>query len=258
MYYQSHSIILKSRDLRESDQLLTIFTQKEGKITAVAKGVKKSRSSLRGCVQPFCHSQLFYNRGREMDLITQGKIIDFYGNSREDLTRTLYSMYIMELLDKSLLERVPLPHLYTDLVSVLGLVNEQGLNPILIRYFESRLLVNLGYKPVVNQCVQCGSKDTKDTKDTKDFKFSLAEGGLLCPTCLQPGDYVIGLRGESVGLIKLLCEGSIQTVLKVKVSPAAMQQLELFLERYLEYHLERRFKIKNTIRWLKQTVLVSN
>jgi DNA repair protein RecO (recombination protein O) len=252
MYYQSRSVILKSRDLRESDQLLTIFTEKEGKITAVAKGVKKSRSSLRGCVQPFCHSQLFYNRGRDMDLITQGKIIDFFGNSREDLTRTLYSMYIMELLDKSLLERAPLPHLYTELLSVLGLVNEQGLNPILIRYFESRLLVNLGYKPVVNQCVLCGGKESKD------FNFSLAEGGLLCAACLRPGDNVIGLRGESVGLIRLLCEGSLQTVLKVKASPAAMQQLELFLERYLEYHLERRFKVKNTIRWLKQTVLVSN
>ena len=252
MYYQSRSVILKSRDLRESDQLLTIFTEKEGKITAVARGVKKPRSSLRGCVQPFCHSQLFYNRGRDLELITQGKIIDFFGNSREDITRTLHSMYIMELLDKSLLEKVPLPHLYNALIAVLGLVNEQGLNPILIRYFESRLLVNLGYKPVVSQCVRCGGKAGKD------LNFSLAEGGLLCAACLNSGDYGIGLGGESVALIRLLCEGSLPTVLKVKASPVAMQQLESFLERYLEYHLERRFKVKNTIRWLKQSVLVSN
>lgn len=252
MYYQSRSVILKSRDLRESDQLLTIFTEKEGKITAVAKGVKKPRSSLRGCVQPFCHSHLFFNRGREMELITQGKIIDFFGNSREDITRTLYSMYIMELLDKSLLEKVPLPPLYTALISVLELINEQGLNPILIRFFESRLLVNLGYKPVVNQCVLCGGKYGSD------YNFSLAEGGLLCAACQRPEDEVIGLQGESVALIRLLCEGSFQTVLKVKASPAAQQQLELFLERYLEYHLERRFKVKNTIRWLKRTIRVSN
>jgi DNA repair protein RecO (recombination protein O) len=252
MYYQSRSVILKSRDLRESDQLLTIFTEKEGKITAVAKGVKKNRSSLRGCVQPFCHSHLFFNRGREMELITQGKIIDFFGNSREDITRTLYSMYIMELLDKSLLEKVALPPLYMALISVLELVNEQGLNPILIRYFESRLLVNLGYKPVVDQCVLCGGKYGRD------YNFSLAEGGLLCATCLRPEDDVIRLEGESIALIRLLCEGSFQMVLKVKASPAAQRQLELFLERYLEYHLERRFKVKNTIRWLKRTILVSN
>jgi DNA repair protein RecO (recombination protein O) len=252
MYYQSRSVILKTRDLRESDQLLTVFSEKEGKITAVAKGVKKPRSSLRGCVQPFCHSLLFYNRGRELELITQGKIIDFFGNSREDLTRTLYSMYMMELLDKSLLERVPLPNLYTALIQVLALTNEQGLNMMLVRYFESRLLVNLGYKPVVNQCVRCGGKDFKE------FDFSLSEGGLLCADCLHPEDKVVRLRGESVALIKLLSEGPLQTILRVKASPLAMQQLELFLERYLEYHLERRFKVKNTIRWLKQIMPVSN
>jgi len=252
MYYKSRSIILKNRDLRESDQLLTIFSEKEGKITAVAKGVKKAKSSLRGCVQPFCHSLLFYNRGREMDLITQGKIIDFFGNSREDINRTLYSMYIMELLDKSLLERAPLPNLYSALVPVLELINEHGLNLLLVRYFESKLLVNLGYKPVVNQCAICGSKELKD------YRFSLVEGGLLCDSCGGHNSSLITLRGESVALIKLLCEGSLQTIQRVKASPIAMQQLEFFLERYLEYHLERRFKVKNTIRWLKQAVLVSN
>jgi len=252
MYYKSRSIILKKRDLRETDGLLTIFSEKEGKITAVAKGIKKTRSSLRGCVQPFCHSMLFYSHGREMDLITQGKIIDFFGNSREDINRTLYSMYLMELLDKSMMERVPLPNLYETLVRVLELINEQGLNLMLVRYFESRLLVNLGYKPVVNQCVLCGGKEFKD------FNFSLSEGGFLCNSCVKTGDSFISLRGESVALIKLLSEGSLQAVQRVKASPPAMQQLELFLERYLEYHLERRFKLKNTIRWLKQAVLVSD
>ncbi len=249
MYYQSRSIILRSRDLRESDQLLTIFSEKEGKITAVAKGVKKAKSSLRGCVQPFCHSLLYFNRGREMDLITQGKIIDFFGNSREDINRTLYSMYIMELIDKSLLERAPLPGLYTTVLEVLELINEQGLNLMLVRYFESMLLVNLGYQPVLDQCVLCGSREFSG------FHFSLAEGGLLCTACTRSGDAVIVLGGESIALIKLLCGGKLQTIQRVKGSPRAMQQVEFFLERYLEYHLERRFKVKNTIRWLKQAVL---
>jgi len=252
MYYRSRSIIVKNRDLRESDGLLTIFSEKEGKITAVAKGIKKTRSSLRGCVQPFCHSLLFYSRGKEMDLITQGKIIDFFGNSREDINRTLYSVYLMELLDKSLMERVPLPNLYNSVVRILELINEQGLNLMLVRCFESRLLVSLGYKPVVNQCVLCGSQQFHE------FNFSLVEGGLVCSSCLKPGELLINLRGESVALIKLLCEGSLQAVQRVKASPIAMQQIEMFLERYLEYHLERRFKLKNTIRWLKLAVPVSD
>ncbi|MDD4803486.1 MAG: DNA repair protein RecO [Syntrophomonas sp.] len=252
MYFQSRSVILRNRDFRESDQLLTVFSEKEGKLTAIAKGVKKAKSSLRGCVQPFCHSLLFFNRGREMDLITQGKIIDFFGNSREDINRTLYSMYIMELLDKSLLERAPLPELYDKLVRVIELINEQGLNIMLVRYFESQLLVNLGYKPIMDQCVFCGSRDLNG------FRFSLSEGGLVCNSCSTAVNSVLQMGGESIAIIKLLCEGKLQTIQRVKASPQSMQQVEFFLERYLEYHLERRFKVKKTIRWLKQAMLVSN
>jgi len=250
MYYRSRSIILRARDLRESDQLITVFSEKEGKLTAVAKGVKKPKSSLRGCVQPFCHSLLFFSQGRELDLITQGRVIDFYGNSREDLHRTLHIMYMMEILDKSLMDRSPLSQLYLTMVNVLEIINQEGFNPILIRYFESQLLVNLGYKPVLDRCVRCGSKVFNR------LMFSLADGGLVCDTCPASGNHMI-LRGDCLALLRLLSGGNLQAVRRVKAAPEAMRQLESFLEFYLEYHVERKFRIKNTIRWLKQAVPVS-
>lgn len=252
MYYKSRGVILKIRDLRDTDQLVTIFSEQAGKITAVAKGVKKNRSSLRACVQPFCHSWLFFSQGRELDLITQGKIIDFYGNTREDLERMLNTVYLMELLDKSLMEKVPLPGLYADLTQILDLINREGFNSLLIRYFESRLLVYLGYKPVLDQCVKCGGRDFKE------YLFSLGDGGMICLNCRGATERIISLRGESVGLLKLLLEGSLLAVRRVKASPEALQQVEFFLEKYLEYHLERKFKVKSTISWLKRTVCLSD
>jgi DNA repair protein RecO (recombination protein O) len=250
MYYRSRSIILRARDLRESEQLITVFTEKEGKLTAVAKGVKKPKSSLRGCVQPFCHSLLFFSQGRELDLITQGRVIDFYGNSREDLYRTLHIVYMMEILDKSLMDRAPLPYLYLAVADVLELINQEGFNPILIRYFESQLLANLGYKPVLDRCVQCGSRVFNK------YAFSLADGGLVCDTCQVDGNYMI-LRGDCLALLRLLSGGNLQAVRRVKAAPEAMGQLESLLEHYLEYHVERKFRVKNTIRWLKQAMPVS-
>ncbi|MEQ8199973.1 MAG: DNA repair protein RecO [Syntrophomonadaceae bacterium] len=251
MYYRSRSIILRTRDLRESDQLITVFTEKEGKLTAVAKGVKKPKSSLRGCVQPFCHSLLFFSQGRELDLITQGRMLDFFGNSREDLSRTLYIMYMMEILDKSLMDRMPLPQLYLALVAVLELLDQEGFNPMLVRYFESQLLINLGYKPVLDRCVQCGGRIIHG------YTFSLADGGLLCNNCQAGGHHQMNLRGDCLALLRLLSEGTLQAIRRVKPSPEAMRQLEYFLELYLEYHVERKFRVKNTIRWLKQAMPVS-
>lgn len=254
MYYQSRGIILRQRDFKDSDKLLSIFTEKQGKITAIAKGVKKAKSSLRASVQPFCHSYLYFNQGKNMDLVTQAKLLDFYGNSRQDLERALHCYYLMELLDKSLQEHHPLPELYQVLITVMEALNEQGLNPLFIRYFESQLLVRLGYKPVLKHCVICGHKPAGQ------IRFSLADGGLLCPACqaAEEAAAMISLSGESLGLLGLLNEGSLQALNRVKASPASISQLEGFLEKYLEFHLDRRFKMKNTIRMLKKTIPFEN
>jgi DNA repair protein RecO (recombination protein O) len=246
--YNSRGFILRQRDYRDSDKLLSIFTEQKGKITAVAKGIKKPKSSLRACAQPFCHAYFHFNQGRDMDLLTQGRLLDFYANSRSDLERSLYCIYLMELLDKSLLENTPLPRLYHVLLQVLTAINEKGLNPLFIRYFEVSLLANLGYKPELSHCLSC------NRKAEASFHFSLSEGGLICPTCNGENSSVINISGETLGLLRLLSEGSFQTLPRVKASPGGLIQLERLLESYLEYHLDRKFKVKNTIRVLKRTI----
>lgn len=247
MYYRTRAIIIKNRDFREADKLVTFFSEQRGKTTAVARGIKKPGSSLRACVQPFCHAQLYISQSKELGTITQGKMLDFYGNCREDLERTLYIMYIMELLDKTLMEQVPLVPLYRTVLEILELFNQTGLNLLALRYFETALLVNLGYKPVLNQCVVCGEK-------TRLPAFSIPEGGMVCAACRSQVADVVVLPGEVLGLLKLFSSGNLKIVSRVKANPAAMKKLELFLEHYLEYHLERKFYVKDTIKTLKNSI----
>lgn len=250
MYYSSRAIIIKSRDLRETDALVTLFTEKQGKLTAVAKGVKRPKSSLRACIQPFCQSQLYFHKGKELDLITQGKLLDFYGNSREDLERTLWSMYMMELLDKSLLDRVAMPGLYVSVSDVLEKMNVDGYRPLWLRYFELQLLISLGYQPLIDRCVNCGSHELVP------YRFSIADGGLLCPKCTDQ-ENIFNLSGESLALIRLMMQKRFTALTRVKTSVQAERQIELFLEKYLEYHLERHFHLKDTMGVLKKGVKLS-
>jgi DNA repair protein RecO (recombination protein O) len=241
VYFQSHSIIIKNTDYREKDKLVTVFSEKQGKHKAIARGIKKPGSSLRASVQPFCSSLLFFSSGRELDLITQGRLIDFFANSREDINRTLYSVYIMELLDKALMDRVPMPQLFGITLSVLEFINNQGINPLILRYFEMQLIVELGFKPELNYCTNCGQR-------ISTYKgFSLANGGMICARCASEDDKCIVLAGEVIGLLRLLIDGEINTLQRVRATTPALHQLELFLGRYLEYHLERHFNLKSTI-----------
>jgi DNA repair protein RecO (recombination protein O) len=248
VYYQSRSIIIKSMDYRESDKLVTVFSEKEGKLGAIARGIKKPGSSLRASVQPFCHSLLFFHRGRGLDLVTQGKLLDFYGNSREDIKRTLYCIYLMELLDKALMDRVPMVQLYKLVLAVLEYINNNGLNPLVLRFFEMQLLIQLGYRPVLDRCISC-NRQGRDLQT-----FSPATGGILCRECANGKDDCLSLSGEVLGLLRLMITGNLNTLPRVRASDAALDRLEFILERYLEYHLERRFNLKNTIRILKKTL----
>ncbi|MGI5879487.1 MAG: DNA repair protein RecO [Syntrophomonadaceae bacterium] len=247
MYYGSRAIILKTSDLRETDKLVTIFSEQEGKLTAVARGIKKPNSSLRACVQPFCHSQLFFSRGRELDLITQGRLLEFYGNAREDLNCTLHCMYIMELLDKSLMDKVPVPRLYKATLETLQTINRAEINPLIIRYFEMTLLIYLGYKPVLDQCVSCQRSDVQLNR------FNLAEGGMICPFCSQNNYDEINVSGEALALLKRLGNVPINTLERIRASNTALSQMEIFLEKNLEYHLERKFNLKYTIKRFKSS-----
>jgi len=245
VYYRSDAIILKSSDYRESEKIVTIFTEKEGKIKAIAKGTKKPNSSLRACIQPFVYSSLYFSQGKNMDIITQGKLVDFFGNCREDLPRTLYCIYIMELLDKSLMDKVKLPDLFKITLQVLTNLNQSGYQPLAIRFFEMKLLVNLGYMPILHKCASCGSKQSSYSY------FSPAEGGVICNDCNETIQGSLQLSGETLAVMNLLCNAQINILERLKISNLAQVQLEKLLESYLEYHLERKFNLKNTIRKLK-------
>jgi DNA repair protein RecO (recombination protein O) len=157
-------------------------------------------------------------------------------------------MYMMELLDKSLMDKVPLPALFARTIEVLKFFNDKGFNILAIRYFEMMLLISLGYQPVIDRCVACGRKDAAAAG------FDLSAGGMLCRQCLPDKGRFIPMNGETMALARLLAAGRLTAITRVKVSPAALHQLEIFLEKYMEYHLERKFYMKNTITTLKRTI----
>ncbi len=82
--------------------------------------------------------------------------------------------------------------------------------------------------------------------------FSPAAGGMLCPDCSAGENDCLILSGEVLALLRLMLTGNLTTLQRVRASTVAQDKLESFLERYLEYHLERRFNMKNTIRILKK------
>lgn len=243
MYQGTEALVLKSFDTRETDAIITIFSRDLGKVSVVVKGVKKPQSSLRGMVQPFCRSHFYLTRSGEMYLMTQGKIISFYGNIREDLTKTLQAVYILELLDKSLVDNDPNQGLYRMTTEVLGFLDENEAPGLVVRYFELKLLGMLGFAPELNQCSNCGQENGLGY-------FSRSSGGVLCTSCESVSD-ARPIKPGVLAVLRSLQKHRLTFLPRLRISNDLEAQVEKVLEEYLEYYLDRRFNLKKVIRTMK-------
>ena len=113
------AIVLKNMDYQEADKLVSVFSAVRGKNTGSRQGVKKPGSSLRALVQPFCHVQLYLVKGGGMAVVTQGRMIDFYGNYPPGFVHCHAGCLYDGAAGSTLMDEVPLPKLFYSTHQVL-------------------------------------------------------------------------------------------------------------------------------------------
>lgn len=244
--YKTEGIVLRSKKYGESHNILSIYTSTEGKVSAIAKGVRKLKSRMRGGVQPFTHAYfMLYNGRGSLDTVTGCEVRDTFNPIRQDLVRYAYGAYVLELLDCLVPDRETNQDLFILLLTTLYLLTT--LDPeIVVRAYEIRLLSRLGYRPELKCCVNC-----KAVVHGRQLYFSTALGGLLCQKCRQ-----IDPQGSLVqaGLIATLVQLSTidhRRLERIQIAPPLRNQLGQLLMEYIEYHLEQRLKSREFLENIK-------
>lgn len=231
--YRAEGVVLRRRNLGEADSILTVFSGSEGKFEAIAKGVRKARSRMRGHLEPLTRSRVLVARGRSLDVFTQAETVDAYRRLREDLDASAEALYCLELVDRFTEEHEPLPELYALLVGALELL-EGGGGAAVTRHFELRLLALLGYEPHVEGCVLCGGRLAEE-----ETLLSAAAGGLVCRGCRAEAG---GGRIVSVDVVKLLRFARRATGAEfaaVRLPAGVAGELRAATAELVRYHLDR-------------------
>ena len=102
--YRVEAVVLRHMDYGEADRLLGLYTREGGKVRAIAKGVRKIRSRKAGHLEPFTRVALQLAQARELPIVTQAETIDAYLAMRDDLVKTGYAAYVVEMVDRFLFE----------------------------------------------------------------------------------------------------------------------------------------------------------
>lgn len=142
--FKTEGIVLKRRNFGEADRILTIFSKDKGKITVLAKGVRRITSRRGGNVELLNRVLVYLHQARTFLILTEATSLDTFQKIKADLTLSTYAYHIIELVDKLTAEDQENRILYEHLVEVLRRL-ERKPRQILIRAFEVKILSDLGF-----------------------------------------------------------------------------------------------------------------
>jgi DNA repair protein RecO (recombination protein O) len=244
--YRTKAIVLRSRKFAETDSLLTLLTRKKGKVTVIAKGVRKSNSSLRGGVQLFTYNDMLLYEGRNLDIVTQSQCLEAFTSIQENMEAMAAASYWCELLDKFVPDGERDLSLFALALAGFHLL-ALDYDELTMRALEVKLLLQRGYMPELERCVSCG----RILQHGEPIGFSAVKGGVLCGSCRQ-GD-VVPMTSESVRAWQQLQRIELTKLGRLKVSGGGLSALDKALEKYLAVQLECPLKARPILREIVQT-----
>ncbi|MDO4542551.1 MAG: DNA repair protein RecO [Bacillota bacterium] len=235
-YYSVDAFIIKAMDYGESHRILTLFSREDGKINAIAKGVKKPKNALRGALQLGNRCQILVYRGRGLDTVSQAAVKTVYPAIWQSHKDYIYASYFMELLNISLPEReenIEIFELTAKTFASLGKVAQEPL----ARYFELQILSLLGYDSDFSHCSSCGA-------ELKQGYLSPRFPGLVCEKCGS------GYSVSPQGLYALTYYRSSEPgyLERLRIGDEVTRQVANVTKHMLIYNLDRRIKSLDIIK----------
>ena len=233
--YRDTAVVLRTYKLGEADRIVVFLTEENGKVRAVAKGVRKTMSKFGARLEPMSHVKLLLYRGRtrdgaSLDIVSQAESVEPLAPLLASLDRASQAMAVLEAADQLALEREPNPQLYRMVVGVLRTIAERSA-PLTVPAFYWKLLANEGLRPELDGCVRCGEEDVQLVA------FDLDEGGTLCRSCRSGSP----ISAPALDLLRMILGGRLNEALAVPESPAT-HEVGVLATRALEHHIERRLR----------------
>jgi len=228
--YRDSAVVLRTYRLAEADRIVVLMTEHHGKVRAVAKGVRKTKSKFGARLEPMSHVQLLLVHGRtDLDIVSQAESIETLAPMVADLDHMTNGIAMLEAVDQMALERDPAPHLYTMLVGALRTVARRS-GPLVVPAFYWKLLAAEGITPLLDECARCGESGPL-------IAFDMDQGGALCRNCRTGAP----LSEEALELMRMVLGGRLNEALSVPAS-SATHEMAAHATRAMEHHIERRLR----------------
>src|SRR2546421_3157015 len=184
--YKTEAVVLRSFRFGEADRILHLYTLERGRIGAVAKGIRRTKSRFGARLEPLSHAELLLHQGSgELQTVTGVELIHPHRSAREDAYRLNVGLVALEAMLRLFTEQEANPRAFQALARFLELLD--GLEPLATRTsleplalsFQLKLLWLSGYLPHLTSCADCG------TESEPLVGYSAKAGGAVCRSCAE-------------------------------------------------------------------------
>ena len=245
MLYKTEGIVLKSMEFKEADKIVIIYTKDYGKITAIAKGVRKTKSKFGSSLEILTYSIFLFYKGRNLDIVSQTEILESFFSTSKEVIKFAFAVNCVEVVNRLTEEREINIGLFNLLKEVLHYLKESNDPKLLSLSFKWQTMSILGYRPSLNHCCRCN----KSVEDQEEMYFNIKEGGLVCNNCIakdKEGCVRVSLYFNK--LVRKILITPLSTISNATIPDKKMKELEKITDLYIAYHSEKSFK---TDRFLK-------
>jgi DNA repair protein RecO (recombination protein O) len=195
-YYKTEAIVLRSIRLREADRVVHLYTNARGRVGAVAKGVRRTKSRFGGRLEPFFRLRLVLYEGRgELHTVTQAETVESYPRLREHGPSLSTAAGACESVLRLFGESEANAAAYNLLCHELQLLDAEpsAAGPANLLAFRLKLLLAAGFLPELSACAHCGT----ESLPASGVAFSAAAGGVVCGDCPAGDGFSVGSEAHS-------------------------------------------------------------
>jgi DNA repair protein RecO (recombination protein O) len=180
----TEAVVLRSFPYGEADRVLHVYTAASGRIGAMAKGVRRTKSRFGGRLEPFSHVEVGLHRGRgELATVTGASLVRSHDRIRSDGYRLQVGLVGLEAMLRLFTEEERNDRAFLALTWFLDALDERepqpgrrtALDPVVLS-FQLKLLWLSGFLPHVTSCVECGAEE-------RLVAFDASAGGAVCAAC---------------------------------------------------------------------------
>ncbi len=235
---QTEALVLRSIDFGESDRILHLLVRDGGRVTAIAKGARRSVRRFGGTLDFFNHLRVSIDRRRPaaMARLDQATLIRSFTALRRDPARFALGCYLLELIGRLAPEggvRADMQRLFEFVLAALHTISRQQPNARLRALLELRALDALGLRPELERCVRCRRRPHPGAV----LGFHMSDGGPVCRAC---GARLQGLLPVHPGTLRALQQGlrfDLDQLERLVLPPGALAEARQLLARFQRFHV---------------------